>query len=307
MSAPEPPATGRGPDPAGGERPAAMLRRGIDLLAAAGLVTPRADARLLLAHAAQMEPAGLATTALLGPQVEERYRGLLVRRAAGEPVQYLTGKAYFRQISVDVGPGVFIPRPETELVVQFALHRLVMMRAWTGPSPVVVDMGTGSGVIAASILSEYPGTPVVHAVDNSRAALRWARHNLAGTGARIVEGTMGTALPELDGCVDLVVSNPPYLPTGSAPELPDDVVGHDPDEALFSGSDGMDAIRELVPNAARMLRTGGDLVVEHDDSQGEAVVQLLRGTGRFDQVDDHPDLAGRPRFVSAVRRAGVGE
>ncbi|SER65960.1 release factor glutamine methyltransferase [Propionibacterium cyclohexanicum] len=307
MSAGEP----GGPGKRGGEtvslRPAAMLRRGIALLAQAGLVTPRADARLLLAHAAGMEPAGLATTAVLDEQVENRYRELLVRRVAGEPVQYLTGRAYFRKISVEVGPGVFIPRPETELVVQFALHRLITMRAQTGPSPVVVDMGTGSGVIAASIVAEYPGTPVVHAVDVSAQALSWARRNLAGTGVRVVEGRMGQALPELDGLVDLVVSNPPYLPSGSAPDLPNDVVSHDPEEALFSGADGMDAIRELVPNAARLLKTGGALVVEHDDSQGELIVQLLRGSGLFDLVDDHPDMSGRPRFVSATRRAGVGE
>ncbi|MFZ2623820.1 MAG: peptide chain release factor N(5)-glutamine methyltransferase [Propionibacterium sp.] len=294
-------------DPRASRRPAALLRRGIQELADAGLVTPRADARLLLAHAAGLEPAGLATTPVLGSEVEARYRDLLTRRIAGEPVQYLTGVAYFRSISVAVGPGAFIPRPETELLVQYALHRLVAMRPQTGPSPVVVDMGTGSGVIAATVIAEYPGTPVVHAVDNSAAALEWARRNLAGTGAHVVEARMGQALAELDGAVDLVISNPPYLPTSCAGELPADVIGHDPHEALFSGEDGLDAIRELVPNAARLLRTGGALVVEHDDSQGEAAVQLLRGTGLFEQVDDHPDLTGRPRFVSATRRPGVGE
>lgn len=299
--------TGRCTDRGSTRRPAALLREGIQHLADAGLVTPRADARLLLAHAAHMEPAGLATTSALGPEVERRYHDLLSRRIAGEPVQYLTGIAYFRTISVEVGPGAFIPRPETEMVVQFALHQLVAMRPRTGPSPVVVDMGTGSGVIAVSLLAEYPGTPLVYAVDNSPAALHWARRNLAGTGARVVEGRMGQVLPELDGRVDLVVSNPPYLPADCAPRLPADVLGHDPDHALFSGPDGLDAIEELVPSAGRMLRTGGALVVEHDEHQGEPVVQLLRQTGLFDQVDDHPDLTGRPRFVSATRRTRVGE
>ncbi|MFT8394571.1 peptide chain release factor N(5)-glutamine methyltransferase [Propionibacterium sp.] len=291
----------------GGERPAAVLRAGIESLSAAGLPTPRADARLLLAHAAGMEPAGLAITRELDADVVNRYRTLLERRAVGEPVQYLTGTAYFRTISVAVGPGVFIPRPETELMVQYGLHHLVVNRAVIGTEPVVVDLGTGSGVIAAAIIAEYPGEPIVYAVENSPEALVWAHRNLAGTSAHLVDTTMGQALPQLDGGVDLVISNPPYLPTGSAELLPHDVVGHDPDAALFSGPDGMDAIRELVPTAERLLKPGGLLVIEHDDSQGEPVVQLLRGTGSFSQVDDHPDLTGRPRFVSATRTQRMGE
>ncbi|SPF67204.1 RF_mod_PrmC: protein-(glutamine-N5) methyltransferase, release factor-specific [Propionibacterium ruminifibrarum] len=282
-------------------RPAAMIREGIERLARAGLPTPRADARLLLAHAARLEPSGLATTRELDDVVARRYEELLVRRSSGEPLQHLTGVAWFRTIKVLVGPGVFIPRPETESVVQFALRQLVALRPSTGPEPVVVDLCTGSGVIAASIADEYPGRPRIWAVENSDEALQWARRNLEPRGVEVVHADMADALHELDGHVDLVVANPPYIPETAASQLPADVVDHDPHEALFAGADGLDALRVLAGTAARLLRTGGWLVAEHDDTQGGSAPQLLADTGFFHTIEDHPDLTGLPRFVSAVR------
>ncbi|WP_315335036.1 peptide chain release factor N(5)-glutamine methyltransferase [Propionibacterium acidifaciens] len=286
-------------------RPAALLRDGVARLAGAGLPTPRADARLLLAHAARMDPSGLATTRELDEPVAARYERLLVRRAAGEPVQHLTGVAWFRTIRVLVGPGVFIPRPETETVVQFALRRLVALRPGTGPTPLVVDLCTGSGVIAAAIAEECPGEPRIHAVESSAEALVWARRNLEPRGVRVVHADMAEALHELDGRVDLVVANPPYLPAAAAGALPADVLDHDPPEALFSGEDGLDALRVLVGAAARLLRPGGWLVAEHDETQDGSTPRLLADSGAFGTIEDHPDLTGRPRFVSAVRASGA--
>ena len=286
-------------------RPAAMIKEGIERLARAGLPTPRADARLLLAHAARMEPSGLATTRELDELVARRYEELLTRRSSGEPLQYLTGVAWFRRIKVLVGPGVFIPRPETETVVQFALRTLVALRPVTGPEPVVVDLCTGSGVIAASIAEEYPGRPRIWAVEASEAALPWARLNLEPRGVELVHADMADALHELDGRVDLVVANPPYVPESAAAQLPDDVLGHEPHEALFAGEDGLDALRVLAGTAARLLRPGGWFVAEHDDTQGGTAPRLLAGTGAFHTIEDHLDLTGRPRFVSAVRGSGA--
>lgn len=286
-------------------RPAALIKQGIEKLTAADAQSPRAEARHLLAAAAGLDPAGLATTSEVDDAVANRYEELIDRRTAGEPVQYLTGRAWFRKIDVQVGPGVFIPRPETEAVVHFALDQLLNLRADTGPSPVIVDLGTGSGVIAKSILSEYPGTPRMYAVERSEEALRWARRNLAETPATVVAGDMAEALPQLNGQVDLVISNPPYLPAAHADELPADVVDFDPHEALFGGDDGLEVIRKIVPIAARLLRPGGWLIVEHDDTQGHSAAEIIKASAAFSHVEDHPDLTGRPRFVTAVRSPKV--
>lgn len=288
-------------------RPAALIKQGINELTSAGAQSPRAEARHLLAAAADLDPAGLATTREVDDAVADRYADLIRRRAAGEPVQYLTGRAWFRKIDVQVGPGVFIPRPETEAVVHFALDQLLNLRADTGPSPVIVDLGTGSGVIAKSILSEYPGTPRMYAVERSPQALEWARRNLADTPATVVAGDMADALPQLEGKVDLVISNPPYLPAAHADELPANVLDYDPHEALFGGDDGLETIRGIVPVATRLLRPGGWLIVEHDDTQGHSAAGIISAAGRFEHVEDHPDLTGRPRFVTAIRRDDVGQ
>jgi release factor glutamine methyltransferase len=285
-----------------GGRPAELLTAGIQRLAVAGLVSPRADARILLAAAAGLEPGQLAVTARLDDATATRYARLIERRAAGEPVQYLTGQAWFRNVRVAVGPGVLIPRPETEQVVEAALDLLRSMhRMCPNEVPVVVDLGTGSGAMAAAIVGEYTNPIQVVAVENAPAALPWAARNLADTGVRLVEGDFRSALPELDGQVWLVMANPPYLPEGDAPALPGDVTMHEPREALFAGPDGLDAIRVVIVRAAQLLKSGGWLVMEHDESHGEIVPRLLAELGYFEDVADHQDLTGRPRFVTARR------
>ena len=289
------------PAEAGG-RPAALLKVGIQRLADAGLVSPRADARILLAAAAGLEPGQLAVTPRLDGTTAARYAHLIQRRAAGEPVQYLTGEVWFRNVRLVVGPGVLIPRPETEQVVGAALDLLASMhRVHPNQVPVVVDLGTGSGAMAAALVDEYPDPVQVIAVESAAAALPWSRRNLAGTGVRVVDGDFGSALPDLDGQVWLVMANPPYLPEREASAVPSDVTMHEPREALFGGSDGLDAIRVVIARAARLLKPGGWLVMEHDESHGESVPRLLADLGRFEDIADHQDLTGRPRFVTARR------
>jgi release factor glutamine methyltransferase len=212
------------------------------------------------------------------------------------PLQHLTGSAAFRYAELAVGPGVFVPRPETELLAGWAIERAGEVSAER--PPVVVDLCTGSGAIALSVATELPGAEV-HAVELDPQAVAWASRNLAGLGVDLREGDMADAFPDLDGTVDVVVCNPPYIPLtaydGVAPEARD----HDPVLALWSGEDGLDAIRVLERVAARLLRTGGQVGCEHADLQGEAAPQVFAGTGRWADVRDHRDLAGRPRYLTA--------
>jgi release factor glutamine methyltransferase len=210
-------------------------------------------------------------------------------------VQYLTGLAPFRYLELAVGPGAFIPRPETELLVDWGLERLTGIDA-----PTVVDLASGSGAIALAVATECPAA-TVYAVERSTSALDWLRRNAAGTGARIVAAdvTDPALLAELDGRVDLVLCNPPYVPDTS-PVAPE-VSGYEPREAIFGGPDGLAVIGPVVARSAGLLRPGGYLGIEHDDSHGEAVPALLRADGRYGEIEDHRDLAGRPRFATARR------
>jgi len=194
---------------------------------------------------------------------------------------------------------VFVPRPETEVVVGWAVDRARELVA-AGRAPVVVDLCTGSGAIALAVADEVP-TARVHAVELDPGALVWARRNLAGTAVELHEGDAATALPGLDGTVDLVVSNPPYIPPDGVIRDPE-VAQHDPALALWGhGQDGLDVLRAVALTAGRLLRPGGWFVVEHADVQGEAVPAALREQGGWDQVADHRDLAGRDRFTTARR------
>lgn len=254
------------------------------------------EARTLLAHAAGVEPAGLLLLDAVPAAVEASYRGLLLRREAGEPVQYLTGRAWFRTVELRVAPGVFIPRPETEVMTGWAIERL----AAVGENPVVVELCAGSGAISAAIAAERPGCRQ-YAVELSPQAALAAESNLAGTGVVLAEGDMAGAFHELDGTVDLVIANPPYIPLLAWEYVAVDVRTHEPAIALFSGPDGLDAMKVVATAAARLLRPGGLVCAEHAEVQSASAVAVFAATGAFAQVSDHTDLNDRPRFVTAVR------
>jgi release factor glutamine methyltransferase len=193
---------------------------------------------------------------------------------------------------------VFVPRPETELLVQWGLDWL----GSAGTSPIVVDLCAGSGAIALSVLAEHPGS-VVYAVEREPAALMWLRRNAGGTSVRVVPGDVAdpAVLSELDGRVDLVLCNPPYVPEVAAASLPPEVTAHDPHRAVFGGEDGLDVIRPLIGRAAQLLRPGGAFGVEHDDTQGMVLHALLQADGHFTDLEPHWDLAGRLRYTTAAR------
>ncbi|MDQ3406429.1 MAG: peptide chain release factor N(5)-glutamine methyltransferase [Actinomycetota bacterium] len=271
------------------------------ILAAAGVESARNDAELLAAHVLGVRRGKLALVPLVDPPVIDAMGKLVARRARREPLQHLIGSAAMGAIEVEVGPGVFVPRPETELMFAWALASLSGVTA-----PVVVDLCTGSGVLALALANARPDARV-HAVEVDRAALAWARRN---SDTRVAEGDTPITLysgdvadPALlsivDGQVDLVVSNPPYVPEGT--EVPPEVADHDPARAVFSGPDGLDAIRHVVTVAARLLRPGGFVAIEHDDTHGESVPALLSARRVLTDVADHADLAGRPRFATARR------
>ena len=218
----------------------------------------------------------------------------MARRAAREPLQHLTGSAAFRHVELAVGPGVFVPRPETELLAGWAIDHLLALDR----RAVVVDLCTGSGAIARTIADEVPHADV-HAVELDEGALAWAERNLAGTGVDLRHGDLATAFDDLLGTVDVVVCNPPYIPLEAWESVAAEARDHDPHLALFSGQDGLDAIRVLEQRAALLLRPGGVVGAEHADVQGESAPAVFAATGRWLDVADHRDLAGRPRYVTA--------
>jgi len=262
-------------------------------LADAGVGSPEADAEILLAHVLEIDRSRLVLVDEVADGDRATYDALVGRRAAREPLQHLTGRAYFRHVELAVGPGVFVPRPETELLAGWAVERAGALDA-----PVVVDLGTGSGAIAKAVADELPHARV-HAVEMDEAAHGWATTNLAGTGVDLRLGDLGTAFDELAGTVDVVVSNPPYIPLDAWESVALEVRDHDPALALWSGADGLDAMRVVEARAALLLVPGGVVGVEHADAQGESAPAVFAATGRWADVRDHRDLAGRPRFVTA--------
>ncbi|MCC2593065.1 peptide chain release factor N(5)-glutamine methyltransferase [Tessaracoccus sp. OS52] len=266
-------------------------------LAQAGLPSPGADARILLAHVMGLGVSAMLLAPGVSPVQRATLDALLARRIGGEPVQHLTGEAHFRYETLVVGPGVFIPRPETELLVDLALKALSQRRPGCRR---VVEFGAGSGAISLSLAKELGGLDL-HAVELSDEAWPYLERNLAGVDIELVHGDMGSALAELAGEVDLVISNPPYVPEAHRRMLPADVVGRDPDLALFSGADGLDAIRVVRDRAAELLRPGGWVMVEHDESHADDVIALFRGP-EFRDATGHHDLTGRPRHATARRQ-----
>ena len=274
-----------------------MLREAAAVLEAAGVASPDHDAAELLAHVLGTTRGRLAVVDAVTPEQRTEYTALVGRRARREPLQHLTGVAGFRYVELAVGPGVFVPRPETELLAGWGVDQAREVVA-AGRPPVVVDLCTGSGAIALALATEVAQAQV-HAVELSEDACRWAGRNLAGSGVDLRQGDMADSFPELDGLVDVVVCNPPYIPLEAYFSVAPEARDFDPALALWSGQDGLEAIRVLEGVAGRLLRPGGVLGVEHADVQGETAARVFAATGRWRDVRDNPDLAGRSRYVTA--------
>lgn len=280
----------------------AVLAEAVGRLRAARVPSPDVDAELLLGHLLGLGRGELQARLITGLTVQEEVRDAfdqaVERRAAREPLQHITGVAPFRTLELAVGPGVFVPRPETEGVAQIAIDAL---RAVADPEPVAVDLGTGSGALALALAHEVPHASVI-GVENSPEAFIWARENRDRLGlqnARIVFDDLARALPELDGTVAVVVSNPPYIPAAAIPRDPE-VRLYDPPAALYGGEDGLDVVRSLSVTALRLLRPGGVLVIEHGELQG-AEIRALLTAGGWRGATTQRDLAGRDRATVAVR------
>ncbi|MFT4125282.1 MAG: HemK/PrmC family methyltransferase [Gordonia sp. (in: high G+C Gram-positive bacteria)] len=312
----------------------ALLAEGTGTLAAAGVETPRADAEWLLAHVLGIGRGQLLFVDDLDEATRRRYTDLIARRAARVPLQYLTGTAVFGPVEVAVGPGVFIPRPETELLYAWAAARAADLTA-----PRIVDLCSGSGALALALAASIPDARV-DAVEKSPSAARWLRRNVAAAGAAaeritvhvgdVTDGPWLRAALGVDAdLADLVVSNPPYVPSAATVSAE---VAADPPTAVFGGADGLSVIGPMVGVIATILRPGGWVGIEHDDAGAAGVIDILRGTGAsgatgddtgasaatgddtgasaatgddtggFTEITSHTDLAGRPRFVTARHR-----
>jgi release factor glutamine methyltransferase len=274
----------------------ALLRDAAATLQAAGIESAQREVRLLLAHCLGVPASRLVTTDRIDLDAAARFDGLLTRRAAHEPLQYLLGSAPFRYLSVDVGPGVFIPRPETELLVDAVLPGLRAL-----DRPLVVDLCAGSGALALAIADELPGARVI-AVECAPAALQWLRRNCAGSPVTVIEADVREigSLADYQGSAAAVLCNPPYVPRGTAVSAE---VAHDPPDAVFAGADGLALMPAVIDAAAALLSEGGVLALEHDDSHGDSVPSLLRERGGWRAIIEHRDLTGRDRYATAVRAA----
>jgi release factor glutamine methyltransferase len=272
-------------------------------LAEAGVESPRTDAELIAAAVHNVKRGELHTVA--DADFDARFWADIARREAREPLQHITGRAHFRYLELEVGPGVFVPRPETEVMTGWVISRL---REMDVSAPVVTDLGTGSGAIALAIAQEVPRARV-HAVEGDPLARAWAERNVSSyvesvpyTAGRVMvhagDFCSADVLSELDGTVDLVVTNPPYIPVGAS--VPPEVGEYDPPAALWSGTDGLDAIRAVERTARRLLRPGGAVAVEHGAQQGAAVYWVFPEENGWRDTRNNKDLAGRDRFVTAI-------
>jgi len=281
---------------------AASLDRAVQVLESAGVPNARVDAELLVGHVLGISRGGVqakvATDAALGSDDLVTIAELVERRAAREPLQHITGRAAFRNLDLAVGPGVFVPRPETEFVAQFAIDAL---REIPVPQPIGVDLGTGSGAIALAMATEVQHAEV-YGVEVSPRAFIWTKQNFRESGADnaiAVFVDLADALPQLDGTVDVVISNPPYIPLGAIPRDPE-VRLFDPEIALYGGQDGLDVVRQVATTARRLLHPGGLLVLEHGELQATQIAALLRADG-WTAIAHHRDLLGRDRATTALR------
>jgi len=278
------------------------LRSAVEQLTRAGVPSPDVDAELLIGFVLGMSRGEVQAKAITGTTVSTSeaaaITALMERRAGREPLQHITGRAPFRALELAVGPGVFVPRPETEQVAQFAIDAL---RAAAGDEPIGVDLGTGSGAIALALATEVPHA-LVYGVENSPEAFVWTRQNFRESGAdntRAVFVDLASALPQLDGTVAVVISNPPYIPLGAIPRDPE-VRLFDPEHALYGGEDGLDVVRQVSRTARRLLHPGGTLVLEHGELQAAAIAAILAADG-WRAIASHPDFLGRDRSTTALR------
>ena len=286
------------------------LTSAVSQLTLAGVPNPRVDAELLIGHVLDLNRGQVQSKAITDAAITESDAAaiaeLVSRRAAREPLQHITGRAPFRSLNLAVGPGVFVPRPETEQVVQFAIDALRAVSVpepVEGPStgPVGVDLGTGSGAIALAMATEVPHARV-YGVEVSPLAFVWTKQNFresGATNATPVFTDLAVALPELDGTVSVVISNPPYIPRAAIPRDPE-VRLFDPEIALYGGDDGLDVVRKVSATGLRLLHSGGTLVMEHGELQAAEIAALLRADGWL-AVASHPDLLGRDRATTALR------
>jgi release factor glutamine methyltransferase len=284
-----------------------LLSSATSLLNEAGVASPQVDAELLLAHVCGVARSQLNLVSEITSDQVLEFNALVAQRVTRIPLQHLTGVAYFRHLELAVGPGVFVPRPETELLVEAAITYL---KSISGPR-IAVDLCSGSGAIALSMALEVPGTLVL-AVELSDDAVKWLAHNIVDHSAKLEavgsqvylhHGNAGdrNLLADMAGQLDAVVTNPPYIPEAMIPRDPE-ARDHDPAMALFSGPDGLDVAREVAWVGADLLKVGGFFGIEHADVQGESVPELLKSMpGLWKQVEDHADYNKLPRFTTAVR------
>ena len=297
------------------------LTSAVSQLTLAGVPNPRVDAELLIGHVLDLNRGQVQSKAITDAAITESdaavIADLVSRRAAREPLQHITGRAPFRSLNLAVGPGVFVPRPETEQVVQFAIDALraavpapasvpeptSVPEPVEGPpaGPIAVDLGTGSGAIALAMATEVPHARV-YGVEVSPLAFVWTKQNFRETGAANatpIFTDLAVALPELNGTVSVVISNPPYIPRAAIPRDPE-VRLFDPEIALYGGDDGLDVVHQVSATGLRLLHSGGTLVIEHGELQAAEIAELLRADGWL-AVAGHPDLLGRDRATTALR------
>ncbi|HEY5821804.1 MAG TPA: peptide chain release factor N(5)-glutamine methyltransferase [Propionibacteriaceae bacterium] len=278
-----------------------LLLDAVTRLRAAGVESAQSDARILLAHASGTELARLPLLDEITDEQAREFEDMIMFRERRIPVQHLTGRAHFRYVDLEVGPGVFVPRPETEVMTGWAIDQLRPMIT-LHHRPLAVELCAGSGAISKAITTELTRVDL-HAVELSEQAAAYAFRNLRDTLVELHVEDMAEALHQLNGTVDLVIANPPYIPLEAFESVAPEARDHDPTLALFSGEDGLDAIKVVARVAARLLRPAGLLCIEHADVQGESAPAVVAATESFRVVRDHLDLTGRPRFVTAVRRS----
>lgn len=294
--------------------PRNAISKAAHLLTEAQVSSPQVDAEILLAHVLGVERNQLTSVNKISDEQLFEYENLVSRRANRVPLQHLTGIAYFRHLELSVGPGVFVPRPETELLVEAAIKHLKTLN----PPRIAVDLCAGGGAIALSIALEVPGT-TVRAVELSDDAFKWLTHNVVDHAAKLeaIDSHVivhhgnagdGSLLGDITQQVDAVISNPPYIPSEMIPRDPE-ARDHDPAMALFSGHDGLDVAREVVRVSAGLLKPGGFIGVEHADVQGESMPALFNAQpNTWTEVKDNLDYNQLPRFTTAIRSnaASVG-